>query len=58
MANFLHTAPACELTPEVKKVGQVARGEPRLLLYQRCKTHEANVCRCGWEFGNHPVNQK
>jgi hypothetical protein len=57
--EFLHyTAKGCELSKAQKQVGMKGLNEPLYLFYQICETHGADVCRCGWQFRHHPVNQK
>jgi len=59
---YHHPKHGCNLVPETKPMsngfGYRRGNKHRLLHYQICLTHGVDVCRCGWEFKKHPVNQE
>lgn len=57
MESNYHTPKTCDLIPEPPRQ---AHNKDRHWLYSNfCETHGVgNICRCGWEFGKHPVNQQ
>jgi hypothetical protein len=57
MTHFHSIQTGCDLVPARKEASNPkSPTRPRYLDYFRCEIHEAEVCRCGWEFGKHPVH--
>lgn len=64
---YHHQDKGCILVPAAKKVAN-AKGKvythkvrdkilERMLYFSICTTHGVDVCRCGWQFTRHPINQ-
>lgn len=60
---YHHPTGGCNLVPAAKKSSNSYsndsryKNKDRMLYFQLCLTHGVDVCRCGWEFKKHPVNQ-